>query len=64
MSLESPKRVSPLSVPAINPEFVGALDELVERRVIRVLVVSSPMFYFLDGARQRGVPSDGVKEFD
>ncbi|MCZ6876885.1 MAG: lytic transglycosylase F, partial [Acidobacteria bacterium] len=44
--------------------YTGDLDELVERRVIRVLVVSSPMFYFLDGARQRGVTYEGVKEFE
>ncbi len=29
MSLESPKRPSPLTVPAINRDFAGALDELV-----------------------------------
>ena len=29
MSLESPKRPSPLAVPAVNREFAGALDELV-----------------------------------
>ena len=29
MSLQSPKRPSPLTAPAINREFVGALDELV-----------------------------------
>jgi membrane-bound lytic murein transglycosylase MltF len=44
--------------------YKGDLDELVERRIIRMLVVSSPMFYFLDGARQRGVTYEGAKEFE
>ena len=29
MSLESPKQPTPLIAPAINREFLGALDELV-----------------------------------
>jgi membrane-bound lytic murein transglycosylase MltF len=44
--------------------YTGDLDELAKRRIIRMLVVSSPMFYFLDGARQRGVTYEGAKEFE
>ncbi len=33
----------------------GDFDEMVERRLIRVLVAYSKTYYFLDGARQRGV---------
>jgi membrane-bound lytic murein transglycosylase MltF len=37
------------------PTWTGDLDALAERRVIRMLVVQSKMFYFLDHAQQRGI---------
>jgi membrane-bound lytic murein transglycosylase MltF len=39
-------------------------DEMLERRLIRVLVVSSKTFYFLDGAQKRGLTYDGLMEFE
>jgi membrane-bound lytic murein transglycosylase MltF len=45
-------------------KWTGDLDEMVERRQIRVLVVYSKTFYFLDGAVQRGITHDAMKEFE
>ena len=33
----------------------GDLDEILRRRMVRVLVVHSRTFYFFDGARPRGI---------
>jgi len=43
---------------------LGDLDAMAERGYIRALVVYSKTFYFLDGARQRGISYDGLKEFE
>ena len=42
----------------------GDLDGMVERRLIRVLVAYSKTYYFLDGARQRGVTYDIFEAFE
>ena len=42
----------------------GDFDAMVERRVVRALVVYSRMLYFLDGPEQRGVTYDTLKEFE
>jgi len=40
------------------------LDRMLERRQIRFLVVYNPMFYFLDGAIQRGVTVEMARLFE
>jgi membrane-bound lytic murein transglycosylase MltF len=40
------------------------LDELIRRRIIRVLVVPSKLLYFVDRGRQRGASYDAVVEFE
>ncbi|MCP4397907.1 MAG: transporter substrate-binding domain-containing protein [bacterium] len=44
--------------------WTGDFDEMVERRIIRVLVVYSKTFYFIDKAEQRGISYDVLKEFE
>jgi membrane-bound lytic murein transglycosylase MltF len=46
------------------PPWTGDLDGMVERRVIRVLLVPNRTNYFLDGAVQRGVTYDAMVEFE
>jgi membrane-bound lytic murein transglycosylase MltF len=48
----------------IGEKWTGDLDEMVKRRHIRVLVSYSKTFYFLDGADQRGISYDILKEFE
>ena len=48
----------------LDRSWTGDLDGMVERGVIRVLVVHSRTFYFLDGARQRGLTYDLLQEFE
>ena len=48
----------------IDNVWLGDLDEMVERRVIRVLTVFSRGWYFLDGPDQRGVTYEAVKRFE
>jgi hypothetical protein len=57
----------PMSVAAIlnsEPPWVGDLDGMIARRAIRALVVYSKTFYFLDGAKQRGLSFDLLNEFE
>jgi membrane-bound lytic murein transglycosylase MltF len=42
----------------------GDLDEIVKRRQIRMLVTIDRTHFFFDGAVQKGVVADAVKEFD
>jgi membrane-bound lytic murein transglycosylase MltF len=47
-----------------NKPWIGDFDEMAANRVIRVLVVYSKTFYFLDRGRQRGLSYDLLKEFE
>jgi membrane-bound lytic murein transglycosylase MltF len=47
-----------------NKPWIGDFDEMAEKRQIRVLVVYSKTFYFLDRGRQRGISYDLLKEFE
>ncbi len=47
-----------------NTLWKGDLDGMAARRVIRVLVVYSKTFYFLDGPQQRGLSYELLKEFE
>lgn len=51
-------------VPGIAESWKGDFDGMVERRVIRALVVYSKMMFFLDAGRQRGVSHDMLTEFE
>jgi membrane-bound lytic murein transglycosylase MltF len=44
--------------------FTGDFKEMMKRRVIRVLVPFNKTFYFLDGASQRGITYDLLKNFE
>ncbi|MGD8264265.1 MAG: lytic transglycosylase F [Desulfobacterales bacterium] len=47
-----------------NEPWIGDFDKMAGRRQIRVLVVYSKTFYFLDRGRQRGISYDLLKEFE
>lgn len=49
---------------ALDEEWVGDLDGMVERGHIRALVVYSLGQYFLDGATQRGTTYEALAEFE
>jgi len=48
----------------LNKKWIGDFDGMVKDRSIRVLVVYSKTFYFLDQGRQRGISHDLLKEFE
>ena len=52
------------AVKKILEPWTGDFDGMLERRTIRVLVVYSKTFYFLDGAEQRGTSYEAFKEFE
>ena len=47
-----------------NEPRIGDFNKMAARRQIRVLVVNSKTFYFLDRGRQRGISYDLLKEFE
>ena len=48
----------------LREKWIGDLDGMVKRGYIRVLVVQSKTFYFLDGAQQRGITYEVMREFE
>ncbi len=54
----------PIEIEELLEPWHGDLDGMIERRLIRVLTVFSPMLYFLDGADQRGVVYEAAAEFE
>lgn len=47
-----------------NKPWIGDFDKMAAKRQIRVLVVYSKTFFFLDRGRQRGLSHDMVREFE
>ncbi len=45
-------------------KWTGDLDGMIERGVIRLLVIHSKTFYFLDGARERGISAEFGQAFE
>ena len=68
----APESASVADPSPISLEFLGqvteaqhrSLDDMVLARTIRVLVVPSRTFYFLDGVVQRGLTYDAMTEFE
>ena len=50
--------------PGIDKPWTGDLDGMVKRRQIRILVVHSKTFYFIDGGQQRGFSYDAGRAFE
>ena len=48
----------------LGEKWAGDFDGMVERHTIRALVPYSKTFYFLDGATQRGLTYDLLKQFE
>jgi membrane-bound lytic murein transglycosylase MltF len=53
-----------LGLNVVTEPWVGDLDTMVERRVIRVLTVYGLARYYLDGPRERGITYDFFKLFE
>jgi membrane-bound lytic murein transglycosylase MltF len=49
---------------AANPPWTGDLDGMVERRLIRLLVVPSRTDYYLDRGEPKGVTAEYAREFE
>jgi len=49
---------------ALGKKWLGDFDGMAERHLIRALVPYSKTFYFLDGADQRGLTYELLKEFE
>ena len=62
IAADAPQAVT--TAPPLHQPWLGDLEGMVARRTIRALVVYSKTFYFLDGAQQRGLSYDLLKEFE
>ena len=63
-AIASEKKAQQPSNLMLNQKWMGDFDGMLKDRVIRVLVVFSKTFYFLDHGRQRGISFDLLKEFE
>jgi membrane-bound lytic murein transglycosylase MltF len=52
------------SVLKLDQKWTGDFDGMAERRLIRALVPYSKTFHFLDGADQRGLTYELLREFE
>lgn len=52
----------PLQV--LEQRYTGDLDQMIKRRVVRVLVIPSRTTYFMDKGTQRGTAYDSLKAFE
>jgi len=50
--------------PGIDKTWTGDFDGMVKRRQIRILVVHSKTFYFIDSGAQRGFSYDAGRAFE
>ncbi len=48
----------------VTAPWTGDLDSMVERRMLRALVVYSGTFYFLDGGTQKGITYEALQLFE
>lgn len=48
----------------LHQRWFGDFDEIAERRFIRALVPNSRTLYYLDGAEQRGLAFESLREFE
>ncbi len=53
-----------IDVNGLNKPWKGDLDAIIQRQAIRVLVVPSKTFYFVDKGVQRGATYDFVRQFE
>jgi membrane-bound lytic murein transglycosylase MltF len=68
----APVTAEPTEVPTPIPgvlaplveSFTGDLDGMIERRVIRVLTVQNPIFYFVDQGREVGLTYEAIRAFE
>jgi hypothetical protein len=49
--------------PFVEP-WKGDLDGMIERRLVRVLAVQSPVLYFVDKGRELGLTYENAKAFE
>ena len=63
-SAAEPREELSLDVEEANKPWKGDLDGMIQRRLIRVLVVPSKTFYFVDKGVQRGMTYDFVRQFE
>ena len=56
--------IPPDLLAGVGQPWTGDFDGMVERRIIRVLVVYNQTNYFFDGLRPRGLTYDALVEFE
>jgi len=54
----------PSGIAPILQQYKGDLDGMVKRRLIRVLTVQSPIFYFVDRGREVGLTYETIEAFE
>src|SRR5262245_62064017 len=61
---QPPRTTAAADTTLVTQKWIGDLDGMVKRRMIRVLVPYSKTHYFIDKGVQRGVTYDALKQFE
>jgi membrane-bound lytic murein transglycosylase MltF len=61
---DSPPAANVRQLDLANPPWFGDFDEMVQRRMIRVLVPYSRTLYFNDKGHERGLTAEGARDFE
>jgi membrane-bound lytic murein transglycosylase MltF len=65
---QSAPRATPQSAPRalglVNSKMTGDLDQMLERRLIRMLVPYSRSLYYVDKGRERGLTAESARDFE
>lgn len=63
-TLPPPRREAPRGHARPSEKWTGDLEGMIKRRMIRVLVVYSKTFFFVDEGTQRGVAYEAFRKFE
>jgi len=63
-AVENDDYITQAELDALNQPFTGDFNEMVKKRIIRVLIPYSLPFYFFDGARPAGTSYEAIQKFE
>src|SRR5215813_14216474 len=61
---DTPPAAPPRQLSLENKPWQGDFDQMLERRIIRVLIPYSRTLFFNDNGRERGITAENVRDFE
>jgi len=64
LAQERPARGAPRQLSLVNTPRLGDFDQMLKRRLIRVLLPYSRTLYFVDKGKERGITAESMRDFE